>query len=455
MNDSARQMERLRTERPARLILSLSLPATLSLLISAGCGILDAWLISRLGTAASGAAGIAFSILSLIQAVGYTLGTGAGSQISRALGADDRQNADFAATTAFTLALLLGGAIAGIGLLFAEPIVRLLGASNSIAPYAKAYAYLLFPAAPILCGEFVLNNALRAEGRVGYAMLATVSGNLLNAALDAFLMPGLKLGITGAALALLLSQSVSLVLLLIPYLRKRTKASLRLSHIKKPGRRLLALLAIGSPSLLRQGLAGVSSALLLRQARKWGDAAAAAVSVNARIFLLLYSICLGIGQGMMPAAGYNHGAKDPLRVLKLFRFSLVLATALMLLLSIPTAVLSPRLIALFRTDTEVVRIGSLMLRAQCTVLCLHGIIAVTNMLLQALGMAVPAALIAAARQGICFLPVFLLLPYRFGEVGLCWVQASADLLTFLLTLPYLLRILHQLKSDKKAVRHPL
>lgn len=454
MNKCEQQTERMRAEKPARLILSLALPTTLSLLISAGCGILDAWLLSRLGTAASGAAGIAFSILSLIQAIGYTLGTGAGSEIARALGAGDQTGAELAATMAFALALLLGGAIAAIGLFFTEPIVRLLGASDSIAPYAKTYARFLLPAAPILCGAFVLNNTLRAEGRVGYAMLATVSGNLLNAALDALLMPGLKLGITGAALALLLSQAVSLAVLLLPYLLKRTKVALRFSQAKKTGYRLLALLAVGSPSLFRQGLAGVSSALLLRQARKWGDATAAAVSVNARIFLLLYSVCLGIGQGMMPAAGYNHGAKDSRRVVALFRFSLVLATTTLLCLSIPTALLAPRLIALFRADTEVVRVGSLMLRAQCAVLCLHGVIAVTNMLLQALGMAAPAALIAAARQGICFFPVLLLLPNRFGQAGLCFVQASADLLTLFLTLPFLLHVIHKLKKDTKAAHHP-
>ena len=251
------------------------------------------------------------------------------------------------------------------------------------------------------------------------------------------------------SLALLLSQALTFILLLSRYLFGKTQVSLRPRRAVHPFRGLRSLLLIGSPSLFRQGLAGVASALLLRGARRFGDAAAAAVSVNARIFLLLYSFCLGIGQGMMPAAGYNSGAGRPERVLSLSRFSLILATAVMLVLSVPTGILAPRIIGLFRPDPEVIRVGTFLLRAQCAVFFLHGIIAVTNMLLQALGKAFPAALIAAARQGFCFLPAVLLLPRVWGLTGLCLAQAVADGLTFLLTLPFLVTALRRLRDGKR------
>lgn len=442
------QNDRMLTESPPKLILSLSLPATAALLVSAACGIADAWFVSLLGTAASGAVGIAFAITALIQAVGYTLGTGAGSLISRALGAADQAYADYYASRAFALSLALGGAIALLGSLFLGPTVQLLGASEEIYPFARAYARFLFPAAPLACGGFVLNNLLRAEGQVGFATVGTVAGNLLNILLDPLFLFAFSMGIGGAALAFLLSQAVTFCILLSRYLFGKTRVSLLPARQKQAKPRLSELLRIGAPSLFRQGLAGVASALLLRRARQYGNAASAAVSINARIFLLLYGFCLGIGQGVMPAAGYNHGAKHPHRVLALSRFALILATAVMLVLSIPVGILAPRIIGLFRTETEVREIGAVLLRAQCAIFFLHGVIAVTNMLLQALGKAFPATLIAAARQGICFLPAYLVLPRIGGLTGLCLVQAVADVLTFLLTLPFLITTLRELAKKR-------
>ena len=450
MNATAQKNDRMLTAAPPRLILSLSLPATAALLISAACGILDAWFISRLGNAASGAVGIAFAVMALIQAIGYTLGTGAGSLISRALGAGDRRERGlFRRPCLLPVSRPRRTLWRWAGLCFTGPIIRFLGASEGIYPYARAYAMFLFPAAPLMCGVFVLNNLLRAEGQVRFAMLGTVAGNLVNVALDPLLLFRAEMGVGGAALALLISQAVSFLLLLGRYLCGKTRVSLRPRKSERPMRRLLSLLAIGSPSLFRQGLAGVASALLLRQAREWGDPTAAAVSVNARMFLLLYSFCLGVGQGLMPAAGFNKGANRPDRVLSLSRFALILATALMAALSVPTAIFAPRLIGLFRPDPEVIRVGAVMLRAQCAVFFLHGVIAVTNMLLQALGKAFPAALIAAARQGLCFIPVVLLLPRVWGLTGLCVSQAVADILTFFLTLPFLFRTLRDLHAAEQ------
>lgn len=447
MSETNSGADRLLSDEPHRLLLRLSVPATAALLVSSGCGILDAWFISRLGTAASGAVGIAFAVNSLIRAIGYTLGTGASSIVSRALGAGDRDTADRFASLAFFLALLLGGAVTLTGLCLRGTLPRLLGASETVLPFAQGYLRFLLPAAPLMCGAFVLEHLLRAEGQVRHAMLGTSVGELVGAALDPLLLFCTPMGISGAALALLSAQAVSFSLLLSRYLFGKTRVSLRPRRPDRLPKCIGQLAVIGSPSLFRQGLAGVASALLLRQARRIGDqatAAAAAVAVNAKIFLVLYSFCLGVGQGLMPAAGCGIGADRPRRVLSLSRFALILATALMFGLSIPTAILAPRLIALFRPDGEVVRIGALMLRAECAVLCFHGIIAVTNMLLQALGKALPAALIAASRQGLCFLPAVLLLPRVLGLTGLCLAQAVADALTLLVTLLFLVATLREL-----------
>ena len=420
------------------LVLRLAVPSTASMLLNSLYGFADAWFLSRLGTSASGAVGIVFSVTSLIQAIGFTLGTGAGSLLSRALGAGRQKEADGWAALAFWLSLLLGGAVTLAGL--------------TIFPYARDYAVYLFWSAPVMCAGFVLNNLLRAEGRAVFAMSGFAVGNVLNILLDPLLMFGLRMGCAGASLATLIAQSAGVLVLLSAYVLRKSAVSLTPGNAVRQLRRTGAVLLTGLPSLFRQGLAGVASILLTRSARQWGDPAVAAFSVVSRVFLLLYSFCLGIGQGMMPAAGYSQGAGRPDRVRALYRFSLLLASGVMLALAIPTGLFASRIVGFFRPDPEVVAIGGTILRAQCLVLFLHGGIAVTNMLLQAVGRPFGAALIACARQGLFFLPLVFLLPRAFGLPGLQWTQAAADLLTFLLTLPFLVKLFR--KPVGKAPESP-
>ena len=450
MEQNLSERHRFMTETPVRkLIVKLSIPATFSMLVTSVYGFADAWFISQLGTAASGAVGIVFSVTSLLQAVGFTLGNGAGSLLSRFLGEKKRENANGVASLAFWLSLVVGLTLGILGLVFLSPVVHFLGATETIYPYAASYAVYLFCAAPMICGSFVLNNLLRAEGKVTYSMVGFVVGNILNIALDPLFIFTFGMGCAGASLATLISQTVSLLILLSAYVFKQSGISLHPKHIKPHIRSLGNVLLTGLPSLFRQGLASLASILLTRTARQWGDAAVAAVSVVSRIFLLLYSFCLGIGQGMMPAAGFNKGDGQQKRVTELYRFALILATAIMFLLAVPTAIFAPQIIGFFRPDQHVIAIGKNILRAHCAVLTLHGIIAVTNMFLQAIGNRFGAALLAAARQGIFFLPLIFWLPNAFGLGGLEWTQALADLLTFGLTLPFLILYFKKAKSEPR------
>lgn len=447
--------ERQLAETPVpRLILRLSIPATLSMLVTSVYGIADALFVSRLGTAAAGAVGIVFSITSLLQAVGFTLGNGAGSLLSRACGANELERAGRLAALAFWLSLLLGGMLGIGGLFFLSPVVRFLGATEEIYPFAASYAELLLCAAPIICASFVLNNLLRAEGRSSYAALGFTVGNLLNIALDPILMFRLGMGCAGAALATVLSHAVALLILLSAYWFGVSRFSLRLSHAWRGARELWGIFTTGLPSLFRQGLSGVASILLTRRAALWGSAAVAGFSAVSRVFLVLYSFCLGIGQGLMPAAGYSKGAGNHPRTAALYAFSLKLATPVMLLLSAATYAIAPRVIGWFRPDAEVIRIGSVALRALCLVLPLHGIITVTNLFLQATGNRFGAALLAASRQGIFFLPLIFTLPRLWGLFGLQITQAVADLLTLFLTLPFVFRYFSRVRNSiTPAVKH--
>jgi len=431
----------------APLILRLAIPNTLGLLVVSAYSLADSFFVSSLGADATAAVGVTFSLHVLMQAVGYTLGMGAGSLLSRALGREAPKDASRYAAVAFLEALLVGTLITAAGLFFRTPILRLLGTSDAILEPAVEYVTPLFLSAPAMCGTFVLSQLLRAEGHAVYAMVGLASGSLLNIALDPLFISLLGLGIKGASIATLISQTVGFFVLLSAFLRRKSTLDIfkkeYLLAFSQSGRILVA----GLPSLLRQGLSGLSTVLLTRTAATFGDGAVSAVSLVTRLFLLVFAFCLGIGQGMMPVVGYSHGAGNPTRMKKAYTFSCIASSVVMLLLGGLLFMLAPPILSLFGAEEEALRIGILALRAQSTVLCVHGIITSTILFLQATGHSLPGSLLAAGRQGIFFLPLIFLLPSYFGETGLILTQPISDALTFLLTIPFLVFSVRALNKE--------
>lgn len=420
------------TQAPVgKTIVEMSIPNTVGLLVIAAYSLADSFFVSSLGTQAGAAVGIVFPLPVLIQAVGYTLGLGAGSRLSRALGKKDDKTASRLAACAIVWALILGGGIAALGLWQEQAILRLFGASKDMMDTAQAYLTPLLWATPSMCLSFVLSQLLRAEGLATYSMVGLAAGSICNIVLDPILISSVGMGIAGASTATLISQNLSALILLSAYVFR--KSHLRLfSHF-----RLKTLLIIGKvfvtglPSLFRQGLSGVATILVNHAAADYSDAAVLALSLVARVFLLVFSLCLGIGQGMMPVVGYSHGAGNEERQADAYRFAVRLSSAAMFAISIPLIIWAPEVISLFRDDNEVIRIGAFALRAQCAILFTHGLVTCTILYLQAVGRAFLGTVLAAARQGFFFLPLVFLLPMRFGLLGLCLAQPAADALTFL------------------------
>ena len=426
----SKKQHRRMTEAPIpRLILTLSLPTTVSMAVIALYTLADSYFVASLGTAAGAAVGVVFAIHVLIQAVGYTLGMGGGSLISRCLGKKETKEAGEYARAALLFGLLIGGVITALSLIFRHHLIAFLGATESIYQYALDYSVPLFWSAVPMCGSFVLSQLLRAEGKAIWSMTGLVVGGLCNVLLDPLLIHTLGMGIAGASMATLISQILSFLVLLSAYVFKKSQlklfVKLDLSVFSKLGK----ILVTGLPSLLRQGLSGVATVLLNHAAAPLGDAALTAISVVNRLFLLVFSICLGFGQGLMPVVGYNYGSGNLDRVKKAYRFSLLSATGILLAVSLPLGIFAPRVIGFFRDDAEVVRIGAYALRLLCAVLFTHGIVTCTIMFLQALGRSTPATVLASARQGLFFLPLIFLLPTQFGLFGLLLTQPLADLLT--------------------------
>ncbi len=435
------------TETPVpRLVATLAAPTVLAMLITTFYNLADTFFVARLGTSAAGAVGIVFAMMTLVQAIGFMIGIGCGSQVSRSLGRRDRSTADRFASSAFALSLLAGGVLSVIGLIFNAKLMRMLGATPTILPFAQEYARWIFYGTAFNCASFVLNNILRAEGKTVLSLVGLGFGGVLNIALDPLFIFTFELGIAGAAIATLISQCVSFAILFGFFLTGKSITRLAVGNISRGIAVYLEILKIGSSSFCRQGLAGLSTVALNVAAGGYGDAAVAAMSIVGRIFHFLLSALIGFGQGFQPVAGYNYGARRFDRVREAYFFTVKAGTVFLSALGVFGYWLAPAVIGVFQSeDPQVVAIGTAAFRAQCLALPLQSTIVLANMLFQSTGRAYRALFISATRQGIYFLPLILILPRFYGLAGVEYTQPLSDLLAFLSSIPFLWSFFRELR----------
>lgn len=440
------QFKMMTTDPVCPLIVRLAVPTIISMLITAVYNTADTYFVSQLNKSASGAVGIVMPLMALIQAVGFTLGMGAGSNISRLLGEKQNEKACEYGSKALFAAIALGAVITGVCFIFFEDLLLLLGSTDTILPFARDYAFYILCAAPLFTALFVLNNILRGEGKAFFSMMGVAAGGLLNIIIDPIFINNLSLGIAGAAIATAISQLVSVMILLMPFIFKKTIIRLSFSKLFRNTGVYLQILRIGLPSLLRQGLASLATILLNNSAANISDAAVSAMTIVTKVSMMINSAFIGFGQGFQPVVGYNHGAGLHDRVRRAFMFTLGVGTGLLTVLGIATWIFAERIMNAFIDDSEVVKIGIAALRAQCiaTPFMAPGI--VTNMVLQSVGKAFGASVLSSARQGLFFIPLILTLPHFFGTQGLIWSQPVADLLTLVAAIPFGVIFLKNLKK---------
>lgn len=436
------------TQTPVpQLVVKLAVPTIISMMVSSLYNMADTFFVSQLGTSAVGAVGIVFSLMAIIQAIGFTLGMGGGTIVALHLGAKEQEEADCAASTSFFSAIVLGLLLTIFGYLFLDPLMRALGATETILPYASAYGRYILLAAPVMCASFVMNNIFRYEGKAVMGMLGIGTGGVLNMILDPVFIFGLKLGTAGAAIATALSQVMSFSILLTLFLRGKSDVRLRLSSVSRKAKMYLDILWKGFPTLCRQGLASVASVALNVSAAVYGDAAVAAMSIVGRIMFFMFSAMLGFGQGFQPVAGFNYGAKKYGRVYEAMRFTMAVGVVVMLVFGGVIFGFAPQIIQAFRRDdAEVIAIGTYALRAQCLVMPLFGIMTTANMALQSTGQSASATFLAMCRQGVFFLPLILVLPRLMGVTGVELAQPVADLMSFVVAVPFLILFMRKLKK---------
>ena len=435
------------TEPPVeKLICKLAVPCIISMLVTSIYNMADTFFVDMLkSNAATGAVGVVFSMMAIIQAVGFFFGQGSGTFISRALGQKNMEEAQQMASTAFFTSMVIGIVICILGQIFLEPLALLLGSTETILPYTEEYLKVILLGAPWIISSFVLNNQLRFQGGAFYAMIGITAGAVLNIILDPIMIFTLDMGVAGAGWATIIGQFVSFCLLLVGC-SKGGNIPIKLRNYRLRGHYFYMIFRGGLPSLARQCLSSLATICLNHCAQPFGDAAIAAVGVVQRISMFGVSTMLGFGQGFQPVCGFNYGAGLYDRVKKGFWFCVKISFGALLVVSALGFGFAPQLVALFRDDPDVIACGTATLRFQCLTFPAQSWIIMSNMMEQSMGRTVPATFLSVARQGIFFIPIVLIFTSLWGLTGIQMSQAAADLLTLACAIPIQIHVLRNMEK---------
>jgi len=424
------QFDKMTKTPVSRLIIKLSIPAIISMMVTNVYNLVDTAFVGQLGNSASGAVGIVFGFMAVLQAIGFMFGNGSGSIISRLLGAKNTEQASKIASTGFFFTLLFGAVVAIISAFVLKPLVMLLGSTETISPYAQTYISYILVAAPFITASFTMNNLLRYEGKATLGMIGLIVGAVLNIAGDPILMFGLNMGIAGAGLSTCISQIVGFFVLLSMFLLHKTQCRLSVKLIVP--KFLPEIIGTGLPSLLRQGLNSLSTVVLNNCAAVYGDAAVAAMSIVSRVIFFTFSFALGVGQGFQPVCGFNYGAKKYDRLKTAFYFSVMLAEIIVVVISVGLILFPGEIVRIFRDDNTVMEIGSRALVLQGIAQLFLPFCMITEMALQSVGKKLGASVLSTLRNGLFFIPLLLILS---NVRGLSGIQEAQPLAVTLAVIP--------------------
>jgi len=451
------KVEYMTTEPIPKLVVSLAIPTIISMLITSFYNMADTYFVGKISTQATGAVGVVFSVMAMIQACGFFFGQGSGSFVSRKLGAGEYEKAETMASCGFFLSFGMGILLGLLGLCFLEPLSLSLGSTETILPYTKQYLRFILIGTPFTMTSFVLNNQLRFQGSASYSMIGIVTGACLNLILDPLLIFTFDMGVAGAALATVISQVVSFSILFFMTTRGGN-IRIRISRFRPSREYIVEIIRGGMPSLCRQGLASVAQIALNRAAGIYGeqlgaglgDAAIAAMSIVNRVSMFANSALIGFGQGFQPVSGMNYGAKKYSRVREAYFFCVKVGFVFLLFVSAAGFFFAKPIVTAFRKeDLDVIDIGTLTLKIHCLVFPLNAVVVMSNMMMQSIGKAVRATILSGARQGLFFLPLIFILPYFFGLFGVQICQTVADVCACLMAVPFTISALREMKIEER------
>lgn len=450
MNGSNKKMELLGKAPIPKVLLAMGIPTMIGMMINALYNLVDAYFVGGLGTSQMGAITVAFPIGQVVVGLGLLFGNGAASYISRLLGKGERKEADKTASTALYSSIFIGAVIIICTLIFLNPVLKLLGATESILPYAVTYTRIYVISSIFNVFNVTMNNIVTSEGAAKTTMCALLTGAVLNMILDPVFIYALNLGVAGAAIATAISQMVSTLVYLRYVCSKKSVFSF---HIKKCcfSKEIMSeILKIGIPTLIFQLLTSLSIALINMKSREYGDSVIAGMGAVTRIISMGSLMVFGFIKGFQPIAGYSYGAKKYDRLHEAIKTSILWSTIFCTVFGIAVAVFASPMIAGFtRNDMEMIRIGQRALRANGISFLLFGFSTVYSSLFLALGKAKEGFILGACRQGICFVPVILILPMIGGISGILYAQPAADVISAVIAVFMALHFEKELKMKSE------
>ena len=423
------------TQAPVhRVIGAMAIPTIISMLLTSMYNLVDTFFVGKINTQSTAAVGIVFSVMFFIQAFSFFFGNGSGNYISRQLGAQNTKDAEVMASTGLFYTLVFSLIVMLLGWIFLEPISILLGSTPTILPYTRQYLGISLLGTPFIMGTFCINNQMRFQGFTKYSVYGAISGSIINCLLDPVFIFGFSMGVSGAAVASVIGQICGFVIMLIMS-QKEGVIHYTYRRISFEGRFVKEIIAGGTPSISRQGLASVSTIALNSVAGNYGDAAIAAMSIVTRISMFIFSVIVGLGQGFQPMCGFCYGAKLYDRVKEGFWFGTKIGTLFLLFWSVVLIIFSGEVVSLFRDDPEVIAIGIPALRYQMIIFPSCSFMLMANMMMQTCRKTIRANILAASRQGLFFIPLIFVLPYFYGLFGVEICQAVSDIISLIVTIP--------------------
>ena len=412
------------------LVLRFSLTTFAALFFSALYNLVDTLFVSRgVGDDAMGGVSVVLPFMLIQSAVAQTVGGGAASVVSRCLGKKENAKAGEATLNAMAVFYLSAVVVTVLGFVFMEPVLSLLGATEEILPYARAY-YVIILAGSVFSTGF--SSIIRAEGRMRYALLIWLVPTGVNILLDAVFIFGLHMGVRGAALATVLCQCTSFLMSLFFFTKLSCQrfrgARLRWKTIKE-------IIGIGIPTLVQMGSLSVLMIVLNNILRTVGGTA----GVNTFAYLgklITFGIVPfnAVAQALAPLVGFNHGAGNPVRVRKLIRFAAALCTGYALAALVLAHSLATPLLHIFTDDTALLAAGARGLRRIALALPFVPVPLLAGTCLQAVGQKAPAFLLHLATLA-CMLPCAFLFAEKWGVDGVWWAFAPACAAAAALTVP--------------------
>ena len=421
------------------LVWRIAFPSMLAQFVSVLYSIVDRIYISNIpvtGETALAGVGVCGPVVTMLGAFAFLVGVGGAPLMSINMGAGRPDEARRILSNSFLVLCVCAIVLTAAVYPLRRPMLMFFGASEVTYPYADEYFSIYLAGTAFNLLSLGMNQFIICQGFAKKGMFSVVLGAALNIALDPVFIFAFDMGVAGAALATALSQLVSFCILAWLFLHGRSIVRVHVRCISKRPGLYGEILLVGFPTICRQGFASLSSALLNNAAAVYSDAAVAAVTISNKVYLLVRSIVIGIGQGFQPVAGYNFGAGDKKRTRQAFWFSVLLGTAVCIVCAAVISLFPDEIMHFFRDDAEVTRIGRQALLYACAVMPLMGYSTYVNQLYQCLGFHQAATLLASCRNGLLYVPLILILPRMLGLPGVEMSQPGADLLTFVVSLPF-------------------